>query len=118
MTDYPKASTLKPKPQASWSPEQWISDDCKIKECTDGVIIYDNAGYSTVARCPKCNRARNQQGDLMTGIPVYKGNITLRTESEMEERWEERRQIVYDRRVRHEMVMEHLTAGIGKGGTA
>ena len=116
MPDYPKANTPKTKPQESWSPEQWINDDCKIKECIGGFISFENHGCSTVARCPKCDRAKNQQGDLMTGIPVYKGNITLRTESEMEERWEERRQIVYDRRVRHEMAMEHLTAGIGKGG--
>lgn len=72
--------------------DEFLDDDCKVVECIGGVISYENAGYVTVARCPRCDRGPG-------GIPRYRGSVTLRTEEEMIERRQEREERVREQRM-------------------
>ena len=94
-----------------WTPESWITDDCKVRECSGGYIHFIDRGYDTVARCPRCKRARNPFGDIATGIPVYQGTITLRSEDEMVERRRERLDMVETKRLNYRV--ERMTEKIG-----
>lgn len=75
-----------PKSPVNWRPEHWINDDCSVKECSDGYIRYEYRGYETVARCPRCDRTKDQHGMVATGIPIYTGLVTFRNQQEMDER--------------------------------
>ena len=83
-----------------WKREQqefkarWLTDDCAVKECIDGLIIYEDRGYSTVARCGRCDRSDTAMAWGIPGLPRYTGSVTLRTEHEMTLRGQERREIV------------------------
>jgi hypothetical protein len=73
-----------------------------VNECIGGLIPYEDRGYSTVARCPRCDRAKDQSGLPATGIPTYTGRVTFRSKEEMDRRREERRVLIEDHGARRE----------------
>ena len=91
----------KPKTtRTDWKREQqefklrWIVDDCAVKECIDGLIIYEDQGYSKVARCGRCDRSDTSLAFGIPSLPRYTGSVTLRTEHELALREQERKEIV------------------------
>lgn len=67
------------------SDDDWINDDCTVKECFGGLIHIDVEGYITAWRCPECNRWPNNKIP-----PRYNGLVKLRNKEEMAERRQER----------------------------
>lgn len=91
----------KPKPtRTDWKREQedfkfrWLREDCAVKECIDGLIIYEDRGYSKVARCGRCDRSDTSMAFGIPSLARYTGSVTLRTEHEMALREQERKEIV------------------------
>ena len=50
--------------------QDWINNDCTVKECIEGVIWPKGLGNG-VMRCPKCGRGP-------TGLPIYTGPVSAR----------------------------------------
>ena len=73
---------------------RYIADDCAVKECVDGLIVYEDRGYSKVARCGRCDRSDTAMPFGIPSLPRYTGSVSLRTEHEMALREQERKEIV------------------------
>jgi hypothetical protein len=77
-----------------------------VNECIDGFIHYEDHEYETVSRCPRCERAKDRNGHLATGVPTYTGRVTFRSTKELDERREERTRLVQDHTYRRQRARE------------
>lgn len=93
---------------------EWVEDDCIVKDCSDGYIFTRSKG---VYRCPKCSRAKN------TGLLTAKHHLLMFSEGEMVGRKAERERVTKDvefrlsrgRKMIKDIVAITLNGGNGNG---
>ena len=80
--------------------KEWITSDCRNKECVDGGMSIDDGKTSTYYRCPICTRSPIERA------PEYTGPIETWTNDDMAARLKDRKDVFYDREYRYKRGME------------
>lgn len=75
-----------------FDPARWIAEDCRVKQCDNGMIYAEVGKGSVMYACPRCQRGTKE----VSGIMLYKGKVDLYTDAEMESRRKERLDIAND----------------------
>lgn len=72
---------------------EWVTSDCRVKECVEGTISIDDGKYRKLWKCPRCDRST-------VAAMEYQGDLEEWTDEEMEERLKDRKDVYYDKEYR------------------
>lgn len=92
---------------------EWVTDDCRNKNCIAGNVSYDNGKNCRLYRCPLCNRSQ------ILAAAIDKGPIEEWTPEEMATRLKDRKDVYFDKELRFRRgveLMQMLGAMLGGGG--
>lgn len=78
---------------------EWVTSDCVVVECIDGIIPKPEDGSTRIYKCPKCDRAVQK-------LRVFEGPVHLRSPEDMKKRLEERRDLYMNPEMRKARALE------------
>lgn len=78
---------------------EWVSSDCRNKDCIDGNVAVSDANYSTLYRCPVCARST-------VAVREWDGPVEYWTDEEMAARLKDRKDVYFDREYRYKRGLE------------
>ena len=104
MSNYPGFIPTAPQPTAPARTykdalREWITSDCRNRDCIDGNMTASDADYSTLFRCPVCTRSQ-------VAVREWDGPIEYWTDTEMAARLKDRKDVYFDKEFRYRRGME------------